>query len=165
MSIILDGTAGATLPTPLTRGNGGSQVSDIPAFSAILSANQSIPNNTVTKLQFSVKQFDTAGAFDNVTNYRFQPLVAGYYQVSLIARDATGLTTGYVSAVLNKNGASLVSALVAAAGFGPTPQVVVLTYMNGTTDYIEGLYTQNSGSTVSVNSAGTYFQACLLRGA
>ena len=42
-----------------------------PAFQAYLSANQTISNDTFTKLQCNTEDFDTASAYDNSTNYNF----------------------------------------------------------------------------------------------
>ena len=50
--------------------------------SVYLSANQSIPDNAFTKIQFNTEVFDSDSEFDNVTNYRFTATNAGYYQVS-----------------------------------------------------------------------------------
>ena len=54
-----------------------------PAFLATLSADQSISNSTLTKVQFNTEVFDTNSNYDNATNYRFTPTVAGYYQLNL----------------------------------------------------------------------------------
>ena len=72
---ILDGSVAQVDVAPNVAGNG-------PAFSAYQSTAQSLPQNVITKIQFQTKEFDTANAFDAVTNFRFQPLVAGYYQVT-----------------------------------------------------------------------------------
>jgi hypothetical protein len=53
-----------------------------PAFRAYNNANQNITASTFTKVLLQVEDFDTASCFDNTTNYRFTPTVAGYYQVS-----------------------------------------------------------------------------------
>ena len=58
-----------------------------PAFSVYQSVAQSVPNNAPTKLQFDVKERDTANAFSagvktsntDATN-RFTAPVAGYFQ-------------------------------------------------------------------------------------
>ena len=42
-----------------------------PAFMATQNATQNIANNTITKIQFQSKSWDTDSAFDNTTNYRF----------------------------------------------------------------------------------------------
>ena len=76
------GTTVATISG--TGANAGIQMGAAfaPAFSAYQSSGQALSSNTQTKLQFQAKEFDTANCFDNVTNYRFTPTVAGYYQVS-----------------------------------------------------------------------------------
>jgi hypothetical protein len=53
-----------------------------PAFSAYQSSGQVIGASVATKIQFQTEVFDTAAAFDSTTNYRFTPLVAGYYQAT-----------------------------------------------------------------------------------
>ena len=65
--------------TILTTATAGVPVNG-PAFSAVNTGGQTFSNGTATKIQFGTEEFDTAGAFDSTTNYRFQPLVAGYYQ-------------------------------------------------------------------------------------
>ena len=50
-----------------------------PAFLARLSAAQSIANATWVKLQIDTEKLDTAGAYDNSTNYRFTVSKAGIY--------------------------------------------------------------------------------------
>ena len=48
-----------------------SLLGNAPAFEATRSADQDISNNTYTKLQFNTETFDSDGAYDNSTNYRF----------------------------------------------------------------------------------------------
>jgi hypothetical protein len=48
-----------------------SGLQNTPAFLAKLSADQSLPNTTATKIQFDSEDYDTDGAYDNTTNYRF----------------------------------------------------------------------------------------------
>ena len=50
-----------------------------PAFEAYLSSSQSVSDNVQTKVQIDTKVFDTNNAYDNSTNYRFTPGVAGKY--------------------------------------------------------------------------------------
>ena len=54
----------------------------VPTFQAYLNSNQTVTKNTWTKVQCNTEEWDTASAYDNTTNYRFQPTVAGYYQVT-----------------------------------------------------------------------------------
>ena len=55
----------------ITIGSGVTINVNRPAFSAYLSADQSIANATVTKINLNVESFDTDDAFDSSTNYRF----------------------------------------------------------------------------------------------
>jgi len=50
-----------------------------PAFHVTLSSNQSISANTWTKLQLNSESFDSDNCYDNSTNYRFTPTIAGKY--------------------------------------------------------------------------------------
>jgi hypothetical protein len=62
-----------------------------PAFLAYLSANQSVSDATDTKCQFDTEVLDTDNCYDNSTNYRFTPTVAGkYFVYSQIACNANG---------------------------------------------------------------------------
>jgi hypothetical protein len=54
------------------------------AFSAQRSAGQSIASSTLTKSQLDTENFDADAVFDNVTNYRYQPNVAGFYAISFV---------------------------------------------------------------------------------
>ena len=144
-----------------------------PAFSAYSNANQNILTSSYTKLQFQIEEFDTNSNYDNATNYRFTPTVAGYYQIygSAIFNIAPTTLNGVL--LIYKNG----SAFKSVVGFGSNlsgwfnPTISSLVYLNGTTDYIEMYIWQSSGSTQTVQSAtslpylGTYFQGFLARSA
>ena len=90
-----------------------------PCFSAYQSVSVTLSNTTFTKIPFQTKVFDTSSAFDNITNYRFQPLVAGYYQctagysisiatgVTLIGIFKSNVRTSDASYVANPGGATV----------------------------------------------------------
>ena len=63
----------ATALRKMTRTNfvAGIGGTNTPAFHARMSANQTLSNATLTKVQFNTEEFDTASAYDNATNYRF----------------------------------------------------------------------------------------------
>ena len=163
----------------LARGNNGATTQDIltvnadggikgiqPAFSAYASVSTSLTNGTNTKITFGTKEFDTANAFDATTNFRFTPLVAGYYQVNgavmLVA------TSTQLSASIFKNGASYKQGQFSGSASAGNSIVSALVFLNGTTDYIELYAVQTSGATQTTSTAGlnqTYFQAILLRAA
>jgi hypothetical protein len=171
------GTGSMTLSAPVTNSNQTATLPDAtgtvmvsgnqPAFSAYLSSNQTIANATITKVQCNTKTFDTASAYDNATNYRFTPLVAGYYQVIASLRDNTGSATGSIRADIYKNGTDYAISATPMTTNSNTATASALIYLNGSTDYIEFYCYQNSGTSIAIqgNSYWTYFSACLVRNA
>jgi hypothetical protein len=135
-----------------------------PAFSAWLSATQSFTANVFTKIQFNVEEFDTANCYDNSTNYRFTPNVAGYYQVSGAFTNATILAQ--VGVTLLKNGITY-KRLYNGVGGGNTSTGAgsCLVFLNGSTDYIELFGLSTSTQNAFADASGTYFQAALVRAA
>ena len=138
---------------------------NMPAFSAYPTTSVTIPNTTWTKLVLAGEEFDTANAFDNATNYRFQPTIAGYYQVN--GAVGFGFNSGWSVCAIRKNGSAIKfgSNPAIANANGASPIVSALVYLNGTTDYIELWVYQAQGTTQGVISGvdTTYFQACLSR--
>jgi len=144
-----------------------------PAFSAYRTGTQTgIADSTYTKIQLNTEVFDTASAFDSTTNYRFTPLVAGYYQFSACVV-ATGTNLAFTQAVLVKNGSapgftgSYISTTSGEAG----SSVSGLFYLNGSTDYVElYCYADVSTGTVTVYGganpqAQTFLTGALVRSA
>lgn len=135
-----------------------------PAFSVYQSAGQTVPNVTNTKLQFQSKEFDTGGFFDNTTNYRFQPTVAGYYELQ-----ATGSLSGLLYVSIYKNGAEYKrgqqltnNATGIAAGIATSASALV--FLNGSTDYVEVWAFQASGSSqTTFTNPSTHFSGYLAR--
>jgi hypothetical protein len=157
-----------TLPdntgTILTTATAGVPVNG-PAFSAYPLASQSIPNATFTKLQVNTEFFDTNGNFD-VSNYRFTPTVAGYYQ--LTGTWYANTSTGQVIATIYKNGTAYQGASLQFFTSGVQPCINSLIYLNGSTDYVELYVYQSQGasfSTLAGRSDIYYFQGFLARSA
>ena len=139
-----------------------------PAFSAYKSSNnQSIAASTTTKITFDTKEFDTANAFDSVTNYRFQPTVAGYYQIDAMVTMGNGGTasTGMnYSLSVFKNGSNFKQGLGLNAG-GSNDQstnISTLIYLNGT-DYLEIYAACSKAININGNGIQTYFQGSMVR--
>ena len=154
------GTNTVTIPavtgTAMVSGN-------MPAFSAYQSSAQSVSTGTWTKVQLQTEEFDTASAFDSTTNYRFQPTVAGYYQVNGAVEWA--FVTGMGGVSIYKNGSIFkVGSFSLATLVGTAVIVSALVYLNGSTDYIE-LYCYETNGTVNTvaGASQTYFQAALVR--
>ena len=148
------GSNTATLPaatgTVMVSGN-------MPAFNVYANTNQTISNATVTKVALQARTFDTASAFDITTNYRFQPLVAGYYQLNGQVQ-YTGTVITYNVLIFYKNGSEVARG---ALGGGTTTYGAngsCLVYLNGSTDYMEMYVQQNSGGNLTLNSTSFYVQ-------
>ncbi|MDH5753542.1 MAG: hypothetical protein OEZ59_14120 [Deltaproteobacteria bacterium] len=127
----------------------------IGSFCDAVSATQSIPNSTATKIQFASV---TVGSFDTV-NHRFKPIVGGTYEVTIYSVWAPSSTGDDRLLRLQKNGAGWVRQILEDA---PTVGVFIhsftaLVVMNGTTDYLEGYVSQSSGAAMNLNSS--YFIA------
>ena len=153
MTTIIDGSGSATFATPLPITQGGTNVGVLPAFDAYLSADQVVTSGTSTKIQLNIKVFDITNAFDAVTNYRFQPTVAGYYQLNCRFRGggSTGTTVSVME--INKNGALLQR--VTENNILSSNTGSALIFMNGTTDYLEFFATVVGTGTITFASAGS----------
>jgi len=139
-----------------------------PAFSAYNSNNQSIADSTTTKIQFNTEFFDTNSNFDNATNYRFTPTVAGYYSISAIASLSTLANTGGTNACIYKNGSLYIQgAAVGTANMYPTASVSSIIYFNGSTDYVELYVFNGTGGASNLMSVSylTAMSGCLVRAA
>jgi hypothetical protein len=167
MSTIINGTSNAiTFPDGTIQNSANNNFAG-PAFSASFVGTQSVTSNSITKVTLNTKQFDTANAFDATTNYRFTPLVAGYYQFSyVVSGNANAGTCTANNALLYKNGSELIAQYATSSGIYPVSvntiasSGAILTYMNGSTDYVE-LYGKVIGTSPFINTA--YLTGVLIR--
>ena len=143
-------------------------MSNTPAFEAFLSANQSIADNATDKVLCNTEVFDTNNAYDNSTNYRFQPQVAGKYFVygRTTLDDGAGAMRQAICYIY-KNGSKLLTAKLkfdrstTSEGEGGTPVCNGIIDMNGSSDYIE-LFAEldsNDGGTANVQGNSTERQS------
>jgi hypothetical protein len=76
-----------------------------PAFEARLASDQNLSDAANGKLAFATETFDSDGKYDNSTNYRFTPTVAGkyfiYLQAGLKSDDNTQHIEGYAKIYFN----------------------------------------------------------------
>lgn len=111
-------------------------------------AGQSVSNATDTKMSLDGEDFDPDAVYDNATNFRFQPNIAGYYHLDFGVLTSDAIAAGQaIVAKLFKNGADhraqqATSAGTNAAGISRSALVVA----NGTTDFFELYGWHNSGS-------------------
>ena len=165
------GVGNADSPTEVGQFNSNGYkpvLTNIPNFKATLSSNQLISNGTWTKIQFSNEAWDTTGDYDSTTNYRFTPSVAGYYFISCAGFASTNTSTRPIVSVYKNGQESLgiSSGGVGTSSNGGANQIASgFLYMNGTTDYLEGYYNHNFGSSVNLLNYGwiTFFQAILIQ--
>lgn len=139
-----------------------------PAFAVYRGGNQAVSNSTNTQCFLQTEEFDTNAAYDNATNYRFQPAVPGYYMI-------TGQITGYasggsltnVTATIRKN-LTPIRSTPQNVNFNATSSAVgvsALVALNGTTDYITlwGQVTGASGQAFFGGQSETFLQGHFVR--
>ena len=138
-----------------------------PAFRAERSSSQSISNATNTKIQFNDENFDTDNCYDNTTNYRFTPNVAGKYFVYAQISSYGGATDALkeVNPAIRRNGSNFSRSSigwVSATDYFhvATSYLSAVVDMNGTTDYVEVFQYADATSTPNVQGSGfSYFGA------
>jgi len=150
-------TIGSTNTSTITVPNGKLTGQNYPAFEAVRTSSQSLTTNTQTKLQFDTENFDTDNAYDNSTNYRFTPQVAGKYFVYSYARFLSISNEKQGIVYLYKNGSSVgfVNSM-SSGGNGHVGTLITKTIdLNGSTDYVESFGYQDSGSSKNVQGSGS----------
>ena len=170
MALVLNGdgaiaglTAGGLPDASITQADlAVGVVGNGPAFSAYNSSAQTLSGSTWTKLQFQTEEFDTANCYDNTTNYRFTPNVAGYF----LAGGGFGPGTSQCSVIvaIYKNG-SRVKIISQSPATNPASFGNAIISLNGTTDYIELYGILSTGQITSTGVDNMYFQAAMVRSA
>jgi len=140
----------------LTANNDGALTTQkilYPAFEAYMDTAQNVTNNTWTKITFESEEFDTDNAYDNTTNYRFTPQVAGKYfvYINLLGDSDGNDNITQVRTSLYKNGSVHKTNFRSFNTYKPNIDSTHLTCvinLNGSTDYIEayGYISASSGT-------------------
>lgn len=156
------GNLGATTQDILTiNADGGIKLNQAPAFRAT-GASQNLATNTDVKMQFPNESYDTSNAFDAVTNHRFQPLTAGYYQVSCNIQYLGAAYAGNFVIRVYKNGVNYEELYVTTnTGMYTHGGGSVNIYLNGSTDYVEIFAQHSQGTTQPMQ--GVSFSGFLVR--
>ena len=133
-----DGSGTITMPSGIISGQ------NFPAFQALLSGDQNISDNVSTRINYDTEVFNTDSAYDNATNYRFTPTVAGKYCFYVQARVAqnSGSIDQIVQStlLLRKNGTGVAQRY---DNFNShfvcffTQNISAIVEANGTTDYFD----------------------------
>jgi hypothetical protein len=134
-------------------------------------SNRNVTSGTWTKIPFDTAEYNILNCFD-LTNNRFRPTVAGYYQVNGNAQLGTNTSSGgYFYIAWYKNGSvfnyassiRLISATVASDTMLSASNLV---YLNGTTDYLElAVYIEGSSPSIGTGPLRANFSAFLARAA
>lgn len=160
------GTTIATInSTGLSMASGKVLAPTGPAFSATKNANQSITSSTFTKITFQVEDYDTNNNFDNTTNYRFTPTIAGYYLIGAGYNAAGGGVPSRTILDIYKNGGQ-VKRLFDTSTRCDNASGTVMLYLNGSTDYLE-VYAYIVATSPQIYGSGsdTFFTGVLVRAA
>jgi len=136
---------------------------DIPIFSAYAPTNGTITQNTWTILIFGTEQYDTVSAY-TTSNGRFQPLIEGYYWIG-VSLEHNGTTRQICKIVkhssLNEDYFIWDTQLT---NSGTDLSGSTLTYLNGSTDYVDvQVYGSGGDYTISTDLGRSMFQGYLVR--
>jgi len=148
------GTTGDTINL---AGSAYAAANNAPAFFATLSADTTISDDTVTKVAANTEVFDTDSCYDNSSNYRFTPNVAGkYYVFGYMQVNCTSGELTQSLLLFKKNGSTVSEAELNQAnssGFRTGISNATIVDMNGSSDYVE-MYAMGNvgGGTVSLKS-------------
>lgn len=131
------------------------------SFSARRSTNQSISASTYTKINHDTESWDTNSNYDNATNYRFTPTVAGKYLVIAAVRLTSVAAGKFLYSYIYKNGTvAHTNELMSGSTNTQNSIVTAIIDMNGSTDYIEHYtWTDQVSPVISSTADLTYFQA------
>jgi hypothetical protein len=138
----------------LPAANGGTGVSISPLCVVTYTGTQNISNNTNTKMQLNSESIDNNNNYDNATNYRFTPTVAGTYLCIVSVNYDNPTDLSLLTANIWKNGSLAPGGGSRTGASGTGPQITTtfaIVTMNGSTDYIEAYAYQSSGSTMTVS--------------
>ena len=122
-----------------------------PAFNAYPSSQQSISNGVATKLQFNTEKFDVGGCYDT-SNYRFLPTTSGKYYFKAVARTITATNWSQIWMEIYKNGSTQVARTIQPHDDYSSVAASVIVEMNGSSDYLEAFFYQNSGGSISLEN-------------
>ena len=168
VNVIADGGDNAIMTSDgsgtLTLNNAA--LKNTPAFEATRTSDQTLSSSTYAKIQFNTETFDTAGAYDNTTNYRFTVPSgkAGKYFIYGGMKIATTSARRGVVAIY-KNGSSILACgQVTDYYSGPRVSGAIELAVG---DYVElyGKIDDGGGGTIGTDSTEDIFGAYRLIGA
>ena len=165
--------ASQTVTFPDATGNiclnlGGGSLNGTPKFSVYCGNAQNINSGSFTKVVLNTKTFDTNTYFDATTNYRFTPLIAGYYLITVAGGFTFGVGDTAVDWAIDiyKNGSAYaqIETRNTIASANENLSISRVINFNGSTDYVELYLYQASGGARAViaTATGTFMDGSLL---
>ena len=103
-----------------------------------LLADEALTKNVSEQCKFDIEDFDTQGWYDNTTNFRFTPTVAGYYYVftKINFAGTTQANSCFVS-ILKNTTVTAESYKTLPSGAEHSFTMADTVYLNGSSDYVE----------------------------
>jgi hypothetical protein len=158
------GASGDTTNIIGTLNKDGVAVASTPSFMAYNSTVTSMTNNSPTKVLFQTENFDVGSCYDTSTS-RFTPTTSGkYFFNASVSVNSTG---NFDKNDVNfyKNGSAFANFRTYHTSY-TTSHGSVIIEANGSSDYFEIYYEQNSGGALNtINNQSTFFSAYRIIGA
>lgn len=128
------------------------------AISAYMSANQTINNNTWTKVNFDTEHYDNSSEYDPTTNYRFTANSAGKYNVSATVYWYGIATAGFYYLGVYKNGSLYKQKIIYIFASPADYQMedIVTDISLSASDYVEIFVFHNTGASRTLNGLSLY---------
>lgn len=125
--------------------------------------NQTLANDTATKIQFSSETYDELDEFDPTTNYRFTADRSGFYLISANLFLDRSVDQKIFALYIKKNGAEIAQTKIATSGIIKQGLSVMDIVELQAGDYIEIYFYQNTGANVYTESfSGANGETCYL---
>jgi hypothetical protein len=127
-------------------------IQNTPSFFAYQSSVQSIPNTTVTTVQYNTVLYDTNSCY-SISTYRFTPTVAGKYYFGMTVRFDNVNSSRCIGYLFKNANIYNLDEMWSDSGGGPdlSPKNYAIMDMNGTTDYAEAKCFHDKGFSVNTN--------------
>ena len=159
-------TLGSSNAGTIALGSGDVQSNFLqPSFAAKMSASQQLSNDTSTKIAYDTEVFDTDGAYDHSSNYRFTVPSgkAGKYFIGASIRSGNMADTKKINMHLFINGSEVAEhfAQVVSSNTSEQYTVGVFKVLNlSASDYVEVFVLHQNGAAVNFSSSssiGSFF--------
>tara|TARA_R100000278_G_scaffold1273_3_gene2644 strand:+ start:558 stop:1061 length:504 start_codon:yes stop_codon:yes gene_type:complete len=129
----------------------GAGENNTPLFRAYIGgSDQTIANNTWTKVAFNTETFDPSGVYDHSSNYRFTPATSGYYFINAQVTSASTSDWNKFMLRVYKNG-SAVAGMQVRHTYADSITISTID-LSDDNDYYEIFVYQNSGSNKDVRN-------------